>query len=77
MNERIKELARQAKLEDPSFPFDHWDNPELEKFALLIAKECIEVVDKRSKKNFHPTSFGGELLHYVTTDLKQHFGVEE
>ena len=75
MNDRIKELAEQAgwMMGDEVEGF----NTRLEKFAELIVRECIEVIDNRSKKEFHPTSFGGELLHYVTTDLKQHFGVEE
>lgn len=63
MNERIKELACQAKLEDPSFPFGQWDNPELEKFAELIVQECIDYC-------------GENLSKTVGGALKIHFGIE-
>lgn len=86
MNQRIKLLAEQAGLkqriwnslgkgllvwqEDP-------DNPGLEKFAELIVKECLEVVEKQ---------FGGgngdgvewdRAVEFTYNDVKQHFGVEE
>jgi hypothetical protein len=82
MNERIKELYLEATeqftiVQEQGLPAPYQTRAFAEKFAELIVRECIEVVDNRSKKDFHPTSYGGELLHYVTTDLKQHFGVEE
>jgi hypothetical protein len=40
MNDRIKELVKQAGLDDDMFPIEEWDNPELEKFAELIIREC-------------------------------------
>ncbi len=43
MNERIIEFAQKAGLEDSAFPFKDWDNPELEKFAELIVRECIHI----------------------------------
>ena len=57
MNKRIKELSEQAKL------YDGWfcGNGNIEKFAELIVKECIEVSQVGS----------------ITEDkLKRHFGVE-
>lgn len=42
MNERIKQLVRQAGLEDPNFPLDQWENPELEQFAELIIEEYAQ-----------------------------------
>jgi hypothetical protein len=44
MNPRIRQLAKQAGLDDDMFPLDEWDNPELEKFAELIVLECLSVV---------------------------------
>jgi hypothetical protein len=40
MNERIKELVREAGLDDPDFPIEDWDNVPLSKFATLLIKEC-------------------------------------
>ena len=57
MNKRIKELSEQAKL------YDGWfcGNGNIEKFAELIVKECIEVSQVGS----------------ITEDkLKKYFGVE-
>ena len=39
MNERIRELAREAGLDDPDFPIEDWDNVPLAKFAELIVRE--------------------------------------
>jgi hypothetical protein len=44
MNDRIKELVKQAGLDDDMFPIDEWDNPELEKFAELIIQECVKIL---------------------------------
>jgi hypothetical protein len=42
----------------------------LEKFAELIVRECIEVVEKqKAKMSYGPT--------FVIEDIKQHFGVKE
>jgi hypothetical protein len=65
MNERILQLAKQAGLDDDMFPLDEWDNPELEKFAELIVKECISALDIDDGATHH-----SELL-------LEHFGVEE
>jgi hypothetical protein len=69
MNERIKELALQAGLtqakdfksgdEVKNFVFGNG----LEKFAELIVKECIEIVDS------------GYLIG-PANQLREHFGVE-
>ena len=69
MNERIRELAREAGL--PTY------NPEgiptkLEKFAELIVRECVEVCNSRVGNSDYNTG----RMHCVS-DLKEHFGVEE
>ena len=43
MNERIRQLVRQAGLDDADFPIENWDNVPLAKFAELIVRECAEV----------------------------------
>ena len=45
MNKRIRELVILAKLDDPNFPIEDWDNVPLAKFAQLIIAECELVVD--------------------------------
>ena len=75
MNERIKELARQADFcmwaDEPWNPGDVIDwgaryDKELEKFAELIVRECAEVAGC----NGHVSGFTlGDLI-------KEHFGVE-
>ncbi len=73
MNERIRELIKQADIE-----FDVFDTAvvipyDLEKFAELMAREAIAVVQKR---------FMGDLnredieIRRCVEDLKKHFGVE-
>ena len=69
MNERIKELAKQAGFE----PFEvRLDDTKLEKFAELIVRECMErikVVIAEEAMNVN-----SDYFYY---DFKQHFGVEE
>ena len=75
MNERIRELVRQAGLDDADFPIENWDNVPLAKFAELIVRECVGVVE------------GGHFLHdqapaalfakECSSAIKRHFGVEE
>jgi hypothetical protein len=67
MNQRLQELADQAK-----FVGDRYALPDefAEKFAELIVRECIEVVEKQKvKMSYGPT--------FVIQDIKEHFGVEE
>jgi hypothetical protein len=74
MNERIKQLARQAGLEwktqqphytntDNPIDFPESANRDLEKFALLIVRECAEIADKGWAAS--------------SVQIKQHFGIEE
>jgi hypothetical protein len=70
MNERIKELAREAGL------LVH--NPtgvptKLEKFAELIVLECINTVQKRFMGDLNRED---QEVRRCVEDLKQHFGVE-
>ena len=68
MNERIRELVRQAGLDDADFPIENWDNVPLAKFAELIVKECAGIVD----------NYGRWILYdKLAVKIKKHFGVEE
>jgi len=64
VNERLKELAREAEL----LVYNPNGVPtKLEKFAELIVRECAEVGDSGD-----PLQDGG-----IARMIKQHFGLEE
>ena len=74
MNERIRELAEQANTigdwgeditEGRYFVYPNIKN--LEKFAELIVRECIDVVEDA----------GGIDKYHYTGAIGKHFGVEE
>ena len=68
MHKRIRELVRQAGLDDADFPIENWDNVPLAKFAELIVKECAGIVD----------NYGRWILYdKLAVKLKKDFGVEE
>ena len=64
MNERIRELVRQAGLDDADFPIENWDNVPLAKFAELIVKECANVAAEHEALDIYE-------------EIREHFGVEE
>ena len=80
MNERIKELDKQAYQwavnESKGGPnicapgSDYFLAMEKKKFAELIVRECADYIDAFNRENMVEEGIGGDLL-------KQHFGVEE
>jgi hypothetical protein len=69
MNERIRELAEQAKL------FTGWPTGQVEyqKFAELIIQECATFIDSAFDIDEH----SGEVVSYADgSQLKEHFGIE-
>ena len=79
MNERIKDLARQACITIVPEPFDDasraW-NDTMEKFAELIVAECSKVIVNGGYRNpalgeKHPLT-----PPEIATMIKEHFGVE-
>lgn len=69
MNERIKELAKEAgAIHIHGKPKDRAlvGYRDIEKFAELIVQECCDVL--------YDNELGGYQVNYV---LKEHFGVEE
>jgi hypothetical protein len=75
MNPLIKELASKA-LKQPDTDNDGltvFDNDELEKFAELIVKECVGILEPKSRY----MGEGPEVLKDKIRQIKQHFGVEE
>jgi hypothetical protein len=81
MNERIRQLWRQVKLQE----CDCGCNPDeflRLKFAELIVRECIDVVKPTPDHKVWAQSYLGgvdglELLEDKVKKIKQHFGVEE
>ena len=77
MNERIKELAKQAEGWANQFE-EHWgDGPDTnelfkQKFAELIVKECMEQVWYSREDGIN-----GNVSEVIKERIKQHFGVEE
>ena len=71
MNERIKLLAEQANV----LHADFFDNElEVEKFAELIVKECIQAIQNESKDPMDELEYG---LRVAEGAILDHFGVEE
>ena len=86
MNERIKQLAEQAgSTHKQNLGVYQFFTDELEKFAQLIVKECINEIAYIGKANevFGDRTDRGGLNHILWTTetaiekIKQHFGVEE
>jgi hypothetical protein len=71
MNERIKELAKQASAASVIDGMDgrfYVISPAMEKFAELIVRECANV----GSKSMYPDSDPD----YVGRNIREHFGVE-
>ena len=84
MNERIRELLKQST--NP--PWDGEQGPmnefNLEKFAELLIKECITIVDVQKEclheeqQYWHDRDYGYEMaVNDASKGIKQFFGVEE
>jgi len=72
MNERIKELLNQAGIYQPD-RFDAIDGSnQMEKFAQLIVKECMEQVFYTIEDQ-EQDNISGSIRDRIT----QHFGVKE
>lgn len=81
MNERIKQLAEQATKKydrlGNEIPFAQ---PDLEKFAQLIVRECVQVCEPILDEPYeNMTEFGKGLVEgqdVAIERIKEHFGVE-
>jgi hypothetical protein len=70
MNSRLEDLMYRAGLTAQGCwdSMDDYDHRAIEKFALLIVRESIEVVkDSQGYNQYFP---------HVAENIKQHFGVE-
>jgi hypothetical protein len=82
MNERIKELAEQARSYvadaiELGFPRDQVDDIRDEKFAELIVRECAEVCYDHSRVAGGIDTDFGYGYKDCGDDIKRNFGVEE
>ena len=86
MNEKIKELHNKVLVESENM---RWNIEDAEKFAELIIRECIEILDKNN-----PCPPGTTIMYSLIQDeyfdkgwqvavetksnqIKKHFGVEK
>jgi len=87
MNERIKELALEAKLRPALLLYyyrtihgltdtEQEELEQIEKFAELIVKECAEQSMSIGRYNT-PSNITPDLSIAIAVGLKKHFGVEE
>jgi hypothetical protein len=79
MNRKIRELAEQATQEfSPAFERDKWQ----EKFAELIVRECVGIVNKIVPPGYedypdYRDQIEQSFRRECATEIKQHFGVTE
>jgi len=84
MNERIRELIEQATTIEEHGWGASYENFDREKFAELIVRECISIVDEQKEclheeqKYWHDRDYGYALaVDDASKGIKQFFGVEE
>jgi hypothetical protein len=82
MNERIQELAKQAKV-GPVLLLQHYGNvdaltdseqeelKQIQKFAELLIRECLNKIENEAAQ-YHEPVWAVELVN----DVKDHFGME-
>jgi hypothetical protein len=77
MNERIRQLARQAQVGSAEFGngISYFVSTEetFNKFAELIVQECVGILEPKSRY----MGEGPEVLKDKIRQIKKHFGVEE
>ena len=75
MNERIKQLAKQAGFStelSEAMTTRHNTASGLEKFAELIVRQCINKIENEAEQYAAPT-----WAFEIVNDIKETFGVEE
>ena len=70
MNERIDELMIQAGAKFEFLHGVHYDDFQYRKFAELIVKECLVVINQSN-------GVGDDDVIRISKDVEKHFGVEE
>jgi hypothetical protein len=83
MNERIEELAEQCGFRSNPNIYDRNQSFDIEKFADLIVRECIDKIE--TYRIPVGNSASGELacewtynaLKEIRDDIKEHFGIKD
>ena len=85
MNERIRELAEQAGIKITPMVVDGVEyeyedvemdgSEDLEKFAELIVRECVGIVEKNESEMHYDN--GMYPVYPTVCEIREHFGVEE
>ena len=74
MNERIRELAEQAgSTHKQNLGVYQFYTDELEKFAEVIVRECLDIAQDRAAFDGFPPND----VNHIIDEIKEHFGVEE
>jgi hypothetical protein len=69
MNDRIRQLAKEAGYEEDMFGVGHWDMPEFQKFVKLMIDEFASMF---------PGTFTDERYQRrIDKTIRKHFGLEE
>ena len=80
MNERIRELAKEAGLWRQHYDIGEESPERLEKFAELIVKECAEIAVFKDSGTIATADVAGHMAagrSIAARLIKEHFGVEE
>ena len=75
MNEQIEKLARQAADGMLSYHAEgEWQlsKREVQKFAELIVRECLDIAQDRAAFDCYPPND----VNHIIDEIKEHFGVE-
>jgi len=72
MNERIRELAEQAEFSEKEL---HFAGDNFQKFAELIVRECISIVDDAERGGSN--DIWDNAVKFIRRDLQEHFGVAD
>ena len=76
MNERIGKLVEQATTYiEPTYSSGEGWIFDKEKFAELIVRECVSIVDDAERGGSN--EIWDNAVKFIRRDLQEHFGVEE
>ena len=76
MNERIQELAAQAKTAVPAgLVVDKWIEAYNQIFAELIVQECVTIMHKHGNTYAYPSAGEHQASEFADV-IKQYFGVK-
>lgn len=73
MNQRIRELLNQCKVERHNGP--PWFEYNQEKFAELLVHQMLDITDAHTE--VFQTDRDRALIEHIKQSVKQHFGVKE